>query len=67
MNWRLAAVLFALVFVVLTGSLVTAALGMGFDGSQGMIASVVLGLLLSVPVTIVVTKQLQEFIKHVPH
>ena len=29
MNWRLAAALFALVFVVLAGSLITAALAMG--------------------------------------
>ncbi|MDO8331966.1 MAG: hypothetical protein Q7T36_15990 [Fluviicoccus sp.] len=67
MNWRLAAALFALVFVVLAGSLITAALAMGYENSQGMIISVALGFVLSVPVTIIVTRQMQEFIKHVPH
>lgn len=67
MNWRLASILFALVFVVVAGSLVTAALAMGYTDSKGVIASVVLGLLISIPATVVVTKQMQNFIKTIPH
>ena len=67
MNWRLAAILFTLVFVVVAGSLVTAALAMGYTDSKGVVAAVVLGLLISGPATIIVTKQMQEFIKHIPH
>ncbi|RZU48105.1 hypothetical protein EV700_1078 [Fluviicoccus keumensis] len=67
MNWRLAGILFALVFVVVAGSVMTAALAMGYTDSTAMVATLVLGFLVSVPATIVVTKQLQEFIKTVPH
>ncbi|HEX5360792.1 MAG TPA: hypothetical protein VFW49_06870 [Fluviicoccus sp.] len=67
MNWRLASILFALVFVVVAGSVMTAALAMGYTDSTAMVATLVLGFLVSVPATIVVTKHLQEFIKTVPH
>lgn len=67
MNWRLAGILFALVFVVVAGSLMTAALAMGYTDSVAVVTTVVLGLLVSAPATVVVTKQLQEFIKTVPH
>lgn len=67
MNWRLASILFSLVFVVVAGSLLTAALATGYNDAGGVVTAIVIGLLISVPATIGLTRHLQEFIKTVPH
>ncbi|MDO9177915.1 MAG: hypothetical protein Q7U16_06270 [Agitococcus sp.] len=61
MNWRLASVMFTLVFVVVTGILVTAALVTSYGGTTGVVLAIVAGFVVSLPVTYVVTGRLVEF------
>jgi hypothetical protein len=61
MNWRLASVMFTLVSVVVIGILVTIALVAGYDKANAVMLTIVLGFLLSLPVTYVVTGRLVEF------
>ena len=61
MNWRLASVMFTLVSVVVVGILVTIALVAGYDKANGVMLTIALGFLLSLPLTYVVTGRLVEF------
>lgn len=61
MNWRLAPVIFAMVSVVVIGSIMVVALVMGHEDSQAMIASAGFGLLLSLPATYIITSKLVQF------
>jgi hypothetical protein len=61
MNWRLASVMFTLVSVVVTGILVTVALVAGYGDSTSVLLAIVAGILVSLPVTYVVTGKLIEF------
>lgn len=61
MNWRLASVLFTIVSTVLMGVLLTATLVLGYDSTLAIVGAVLAGLLLALPVTYVVTKQLVAF------
>lgn len=61
MNWRLASVMFTLVSVVVTGILVTVALVAGYGDSTSVLLAIMAGILVSLPVTYVVTGKLIEF------
>lgn len=61
MNWRLASVLFTIVSTVVMGVLLTLTLVLGYDSALHIVAVVVGGLLLALPVTYLVTKQLVAF------
>lgn len=61
MNWRLASVLFTIVSTVVMGVLLTLTLVLGYDSALHIVAVVLGGLLLALPVTYLVTKQLVAF------
>ena len=61
MNWRLASVLFTIVSTVVMGILLTFTLVIGYDSTVAIVVAVLSGLLLAVPVTYLVTKQLVAF------
>jgi len=61
MNWRLASVLFTIVSTVVMGVLLTLTLVLGYDSALHIVAVVIGGLLLALPVTYLVTKQLVAF------
>ena len=60
MNWRLAAVMFAIIASVVIGVLFTLALLLGYNGVSAVIGAAVLGFLLALPVTYLVTKRLMS-------
>lgn len=61
MNWRLAPIIFTMASVVVTGVLMAAALIAGYDDGKAMMTTAAIGLLLSLPITYVVTRQLSLF------
>lgn len=67
MNWRLAAVIFAISSVVVIGSIMVAVMAAGYTEANGIVFSVVLGLILSLPATYVVTRQMIKFINSNPY
>lgn len=58
MNWRLASVLYSIVSTVMMGLLMVVALITGYDDATGVIIAVLLGLILALPITYMVTKSL---------
>lgn len=58
MNWRLASVLYSIVSTVMMGVLMVIALIAGYDDATGVIVAVLLGLILALPITYMVTKAL---------
>lgn len=67
MNWRLAAFLFAIISVVVVGSIMVAVMAAGYTEANGIVFSVVAGLLLALPATYVVTRHLIKFISTNPY
>ncbi len=67
MNWRLAAVIFAITSVVVIGSIMVAVMAAGYTEANGVLFSVVVGLIVSLPATYMVTKQMIKFINSNPY
>lgn len=61
MNWRLAPIIFTIASVVVTGLLMVVALVSGYDDGHAMITTATVGVLLSLPITYLVTRQVSLF------
>jgi len=55
---RLAMILYSLIGTTLAGSFVVVALVAGFDDMQGIVAAAIIGAVLSIPVSVLVAKQI---------